>query len=322
MSADIKTHYTLECTTVTKSEGGSMVEVSMREDNVARLEIVVSAKRNIRDCALIEDFPEQLVEALELEPADLPDLHRVLQVPLASLKALLIRKGITDGDAANNYEETSVAESTRQEDWQNASDGIHNTNSEDEPTSLAGSDRSDFARATTIECTRASARSEAAYINLRPHVQPRPRSRPSTPRPPSRDHMRAPPNEIPEERPDIPRPSAAGLYSMGNRDRNRERVQEYARNADLGSSSRIRRSNPQSGGGDGTFDMTAIREILNSTERYTISIPAQVNPSPRRRAATIPNRNEEGMARDFEVGFLGEQFVNALKQFDYHTWPS
>ena len=313
MSADIKTHYTLECTTVTKSEGGSMVEVSTREDNVAKLKIVVSANRNIRDCALIEDFPEQLVEALELEPADFPDLHRVLQVPLASLKALLIRKGITDGDAANNYEEASVAESTRQEDWQNASDGNHNTNSEDGWTSLAGNDLSDFARSTTIQCTRASARSEAANPNLRPHVHPRPRSRPSTPRSWSPDHMNSPPNEIPEERSDIPRPSAAGLYSMDNHNRNRERVQEWARNADLGSSSRLRRSNPQSGGGDGAFDMSAIREILESDERSTMSIPAQVSPSPRRRAAPIPNRNEEGMARDFEVGFLGEQFVNTPK---------
>jgi hypothetical protein len=321
MSADIKTHYTLEDTIVTKSEGGSMVEVSTGKDNVDKLEIVLSANRNIRDCALIEDFPEQLVAALELEPADLPDLHRLLQVPLASLKALLIRKGITDGDAANNYEETSVAESTGQEDWGSASDGSHDTHSDDASTSFAGSDRSDFAWSTTIESTRASARSEAANTNLRPHVHPRPRSRPSTPRRRSLDHMNAPPNEIPEERPDIPRPSAAGLYSMGNRIRNRERVQEFALNADLESSSRLRRLNPHSGGGDGAFDMSAIREIFESAERSTISIPAPVNPSPRRRAAPIPNRNEEGMARDFEVGFLGEQFVNALKQSDYHTWP-
>lgn len=321
MSADIKTHYTLEDTTVTQSEGGSMVEVSTRKDNVAKLKIVVSANRNIRDCALIEDFPEQLIAALKLKPAKLPDLHRVLQVPIASLKALLIRKGITDGDAASNYEETSVAESAGQEDWQSASDSIHNTSSDDKSTSFAGSDRSDFAWSTTIEGTRALARSETANTNLQPQEHPRPRSRPSTPRPRSIDHMNAPPNEIPEEQPDTPLPSAAGPYSIGNRNRNMKRVQKFARNADLGSSSRLQRPNPQTGGSDDAFDMNAIRESLEPTERSTISIPAQVNPSPRRRAAPISNRNEEGMARDFEVGFLGEQFVNALKQSDYHTWP-
>lgn len=313
MSADIKTHYTLEGTTVTQSEGGSMVEVSKRKGNVAKLKIVVSANRNIRDCALIEDFPEQLVAALELEPAELPDLHRVLQVPIASLKALLIRKGITDGDAANNYEEASVVESTGQEDLKSASDGIHDTDSDDGLTSFSGSDRSDFAWSRTIDVTRASAKSETANTNLRPHEHPRPRSRPSTPRPRSLDYMNAPPNEIPEEQPDIPLPSTAGLYSMGNRNRNRERVQNFARKVDLGYSSLVQRSNPQTGGSDDAFDMSAIRESLEPTERSTISIPAQVNPSPRRRAAPIPNRNEEGIARDFEVGFLGEQFVNAPK---------
>lgn len=106
ISADIKTHYTLEGTTVTKSEGGSSVKVSPGEDETAKLEIFVSANKHTRDCALITDFPEQLVATLELEPADLPDLLPLLRVSLASLKALLIKKGITGGDAVDDNEDS------------------------------------------------------------------------------------------------------------------------------------------------------------------------------------------------------------------------
>ena len=51
--ADIKTHYTLGNTTVTRNEGGSSVKVSLGEDNKEKLEIFVSANKQMRDCALM-----------------------------------------------------------------------------------------------------------------------------------------------------------------------------------------------------------------------------------------------------------------------------
>lgn len=60
----------------------------------AKLDIYFSANRQIRDCALVTEFPEQLVDALELDPANLPDLRPLLQVPLHLLTALLIKRGI------------------------------------------------------------------------------------------------------------------------------------------------------------------------------------------------------------------------------------
>jgi hypothetical protein len=58
--------------------------------------------------------------------------------------------------------------------------------------------------------------------------------------------------------------------------------------------------------------MRTLRETLEAAEPAPVLTPIQVDPSPRRRAGPILNRNEEEMARDFEVGFLGEQFVSHL----------
>jgi hypothetical protein len=311
MSADIKTHYTLESTTVTKSEGGSSVQVSTGEDKTAKLEIYISANRHTRDCALVTDFPKQLVVALELEPADLPHLHPLLQVSLASLKALLIRKGITGRDAADDYEEALVADSVNK-DSHSQSDGSSDDDSDDASTMSASSVRSDSAGSAIVASTCASARSKAANTTLRPHVDHRPSSRPNTPVPRSQDHPNVPSDESPRERPVTPRPTAAGLYSTDNRNRNRERVQDFARNADTAYSSRPRRSSGQSGGGDGAFDMSTLRETVEAAEPAPVSTPIQADPSPRRRAGPILNRNKQEMARDFEVGFLGEQFVSHI----------
>ncbi|KAH8697486.1 putative heterokaryon incompatibility protein [Talaromyces proteolyticus] len=311
MSADIKTHYTLEGNTVTKSEGGSSVKVSLGEDETAKLEIFVSANKHARDCALITDIPEQLVAALELEPADLPDLHPLLRVPLASLKALLIKKGITGGDTADDSEETLVADSVN-EDSLSQSDGSCHDSGDDASTMSASGVSSDSEGSAIVQCTRASARSEAANTTLRPHMHHRPSFRPTTPQLQSQYHLNLPSDESPRERPVTPRPTAAGLYSTDNRNRNRALIQGFALNADPASSSGRGRSSGQSGGGGSAIDMSTLREALEAAEPTLVSTPIQVNSNPRRWAGPIPNRNEEEMARDFEVGFLGEQFVYTL----------
>ena len=169
MTADIKTHYTLEGTTITKREGGSSVKVSMGEDETTKLEIYVSAERHMRDCALITDFPEQLIEALKLEPADLPALCPLLQVPLASMKALLIRKGIIGGDAADDYEETLVADSVN-ENSQSQSDRSSDDDGEDASTTSASSVRSGSAQSTVVESTRVLRRGPSPRTGLCDHM--------------------------------------------------------------------------------------------------------------------------------------------------------
>lgn len=310
-SAKIKTHYTLGSTIVMKSDGGSSVKVSTGEDETAKMEIYVSANEQMRNCALITDFPKQLVAALELKPADLSDLPSLLQVPLASLKALLIRKGITGGNAVDDCEETSVADSAS-EDWQSQSHSRYDGNDDDVSTTSASSTHTDSVTLVIGESKHASARSEAANTTLRPYVGHRSNSRPTTPRPWSRDHLNIPFDESPSERPAIPRPTAAGLYTIDNRKRNMERLQGFAINPDPTFSSRFKESNGQSSGTDGAFDMSKLREIFEAVEPAPMSTPIQVSPSLRRRARPILNRNEEEMARDFEVGFLGEQFVSPL----------
>lgn len=310
ISANIKTHYILEGTIVTKSEGGS--DVKVREDETAELEIFVSANNDARHCALLTDFPEQLVAALDLEPADLPDLRPLLQVPLASLKALLIRKGITGADAADDSEETLVADSVN-EDSQSQSDGSFDDSDEDALSSSPSGFHSDSEGSPIVEhMLRASARSEAVNTTLRPDVRRRSSFRPTTTRHQSHYQPNSSPDESPRDRPVTPRPTAAGLYSTDNRGRNLTFIQGFARNAAPAPSSRLGRSSGQSGGSGDAFNMSPLRETLGS-------VPVQVNSSSRRRAGRIMNRNEEEMARDFEVGFLGEHFVSPIENPPCHS---
>lgn len=299
------THYTLGDTTVTRTEGGSSVKVSLGEDDTAKLEIFFSANKQSRDCALIVDFPEQLVAALKLEPTDLPDLSSLLSVPLASLKALLIKKGITDGDAADDNEEILVTDPVNEESRSQSGDS--SDNSGDDLWMTSRSDvRSDFESSTIVQYAHASARSEAANITSQPYMH----RRTSTPQVHLQHHVNVSSDESLHDLSLTPRPPAAGLYSAINRNRNKTRMESFARNADPASSSRREGFIFQFGGGGGMYDMTTMWDALDADDSAPTSAPIQVNVSPRRRANLIKNRNKEEVARDFEVGFLGEQFVS------------
>lgn len=63
---------------------------------------------------MITEFPQQLIEALQIEPADLSDLNIFLQVPLDLLNTLLIQKGIISGVSGDDYAETLVDEEMNQ----------------------------------------------------------------------------------------------------------------------------------------------------------------------------------------------------------------
>lgn len=322
-SSDIKTHYTLEDTIVTKSEGGSSAIVSTGENKTEKLDIYVSANSHRRDIALITDFPEQLVAALKLEPTDLSDvldlshLSPLLQIPITLLKAFMIKRGIIGGDVADDSEDTLVADSAN-DDPHIQNDGSSDENDDDDDdddtsTASASSDHSNIIDSVVVESSLASARPMATSTTVRSHVDNRPSLGPTTPEPQSQDFSNVPSDNSPSEQQVIPSLSIGGLYSENNRNRNRERLQSFARNADPISSFGLGRSRSQYGGGGsgGVFDMNALRETLETPEVARVLNPVQVDPSPRRRGGPIPNRNAEEMARDFEVGFLGEQFVSS-----------
>lgn len=114
-SPEIWTYYTLEETIVKKRSGGSSVRVNIVEDGSSKLEVCVSTNAHKRDCALVTDFPEQLVSELELEPGDLPELHPLLQVPISALRTLLRRKGITCEDDADDSDEIIQVDSVEED---------------------------------------------------------------------------------------------------------------------------------------------------------------------------------------------------------------
>ncbi|KAF4973040.1 hypothetical protein F66182_17725, partial [Fusarium sp. NRRL 66182] len=125
-------------------------------------------------------------------------------------------------------------------------------------------------------------------------------------------------DESPRDRPFTPHLTAAGLYSSINRDQNRTRIQRFAQNADLISSSRGEIF--QFGAGGGIFHMSALREALDANEPASVSTPVHIGFSPHRRPNPIRNRNEEEKGRDTEVGFLGEQFLPGFTGED--NWTS
>jgi hypothetical protein len=97
-SAKIEKKYSLDGDVEMRGGAGSHVEFSTDENGTAALNIYYSMDEPARNCALHEDFPEQLAAALGCDLACVPMIHTLLHVPLDSLKALLVRKGVTSGN--------------------------------------------------------------------------------------------------------------------------------------------------------------------------------------------------------------------------------
>jgi hypothetical protein len=309
MSADIRTHYTLEDTTVVKREGGSSATVCTEEDENGKLKIYVSMDRQTRECALFTDLPMQLVAALELEPADFSDLHVLLQVSLASLKTLMVRKGFASGNHVDDHEHNSVAVLNHQ-DMQSRSELHQNDNQNEMRESAAILADSGSAEHVVVHSTSASASSEAARTALQPSVSSRPDIRPTAPEPRPHESSNVPFDPSPHRRPVTPQPTIAGPYSAQYRDRNRDQLRGFARNMDRTPVPQISRSHSQSRNLDSAFDMSALSRALDTGGLARVQNLVQVDSNSRQRAGPIPNRNDEQRARDFEVGFLGEQFVS------------
>ncbi|KAH7305596.1 putative heterokaryon incompatibility protein [Stachybotrys elegans] len=306
ISANIQTHYTLKGTTVTKSEGGSSVRL-VGKDKSAKLEIYVSANTVAWNVARVTAFPEQLVAALGLELPDLRQLQSFLQVVPESLDGLLIEQGITSGITPHDSGEILVADSV-DEDSQGQMDNDNSSGVNRDAASTMSGHRvfSDPEGSTAVESMQASVRSAATRTILPPHADNPPTlSRPTAPMPRFQDRLGIPSDDSPRDGPVTPRPTPTSLYNIDNRNRNRERIQAFARDAALTPSFRTRRLRD----GDGAFNMRTLGQALRGYEPAPVSTLAQANSSPRRQGGLVPIRTEEETERDTEVGFLGEEFV-------------
>jgi hypothetical protein len=222
-SADIRTHYTLEDTRVTRIEGSSSATVCAEENENFKLKIYVSTDRQLRECALLTDFPMQLVAALELEPAHFPDLHLLLQVPLISLRTLMIRKGFTSGDDVDDSEQNLVAVLNKQNML--GRNLLRHDDNQDEVRGLSTSlVRANSAEHVVVHSRSAPASSEAAHTALQLSVSSRLSSTTTTPESRPHEPLDVTFNGSPQRRPVTPRYTIAGTYSAHNRDRNRDRL--------------------------------------------------------------------------------------------------
>jgi hypothetical protein len=110
-SAIIRREYSLDKDIETRDDAGSHVEIRTGKDENTALHIYYSMDKLKRDCALFEDFPKQLAAALELDLTSNPMFRDLLHVPSSSLRAFLIRNGITDGDDKHGENEAPVTDS-------------------------------------------------------------------------------------------------------------------------------------------------------------------------------------------------------------------
>jgi len=99
------------------------------------------------------------------------------------------------------------------------------------------------------------------------------------------------------------------IYNVVNRNQNMGRIQRFARTASAisdavtGAQTRnVRASHSR----DGSFDLRVLSEALENSPSNSSSAMVNVQHVYQRRR----DHNEEETARDFEVGFLGEQFVS------------
>ncbi|USP80364.1 uncharacterized protein yc1106_07638 [Curvularia clavata] len=310
-SGDIETHYELGFKIFTKSEGGSHVEVCEEEEQVMKLKIHVSTDIHKRDCALIIDFPEQLVSALELRLDHLSDLCDLLRVPSASLKALMVRRGFSGEDSTSDYADDSVA--TSADDDSGGELESSDESDQDGSTETRTTEDHNYGVESTVEhYVRSSAMARTAHTSLRPNVRYSLSSSPEPSEAQSHDHLDALSESSLLEEQITSRPAAAGIYSADNRSRNVERIQRLARGVGSSTGSRSMDSAGQSVRDDGIFDLNSLSEALDAVEPLPIPTLAQAKHNRAPRAGPIPQRNEEQRARDFEVGFLGEQFVYTL----------
>jgi hypothetical protein len=271
------------------------------------LEIFLSSDKSKRECALLTDFPNQLVDALKIEPVDITtDLHQFLEVPLASLNVLLVNKGIVGGfPSPPNDAETPAVDEIRGNERTHFEEQLQNHES---VSSLATAPfettimESPTSSAATVEAAIPSLQqlSSTHAFNFRASVPQ------NSFRSPFGPNGQLTPSEEPVEAQSVEAVVTIGTYSTTNRSRNTDRIRHFALDPHTVSSSQTQNLRRTLSTHDAVFDLTELSLALQEVQ------PAQVHVqrATLRRTRLIPDRNPDERARDFEVGFLGEHFVS------------
>lgn len=302
---------------VTKNEGGSSVQINTSSAcSQPTLKIYFSRDQRKRECALVTDFPEQLVEALEIRPVDVAaEISQLLQVHLDALNSLLVRKGIISGTKSHSSsEEAPISHKTDENGQAQVLDDLAD---EKRPASSTNSQHSsDAAEPGTAE-TESSispiAETEEVLSSFRPVRNRASMSRPST----SLGHARTPleshggrssSKETQEAFFEEPR---VGTYNALNRSHNIHKLIDFARNAGVVFNARAQTTRRTSSAGEDAFDLSELDSALQEAElSQTLheTINVRLNEGPL--GGGIPDSSQEYRARDSEVGFLGEFFVS------------
>ncbi|OBT52528.1 hypothetical protein VE04_07127, partial [Pseudogymnoascus sp. 24MN13] len=320
ISPNIETHYHLAhglsppIFTVTRVEGGSSVRVNDTSDDAKPvLEIYLSSEQKKRDCALVTDFPKQLLEALKVRPFNAAtELHQYLEVPLESLNMLLVRKGIIgEIPSSSASSDTSGSDGMSDDEDQLQWRGL--------VAPLATPERRSSVTPFATPLTELSRPSAVVTGQSVPSTQS-PRNpefisrilavETSSRNPFSRSGFPIPP-ERPEEAPPTEPVTTVGIYSTSNRSRNTDRLRQFAQHSRNGlNASRSGTSSAVNTPIAAAFDMTQLGSALEDSRASVVPATLVSVWSARRpQARLIPDRNQEDRARDFEIGFLGEHYV-------------
>ncbi|RFU23945.1 hypothetical protein B7463_g12390, partial [Scytalidium lignicola] len=320
ISPNIETHYHIPANgltsrrfTVTRVEGGSCVRV----DTELSLNVYFSSDQSKRDCALVTDFPRQLVEALQIRPANVAtELHQYLEVPLGSLNMLLIRKGIIGEIPSlsadleiSESDEMSEDEQTHHEDSLQSSEAATSLTSPERRSSVtplaAPVAELSIPSVAVTEQAVASSRSlsNRNFISRLSAVES-PFHNPSAP-------SSLPTHEEAEEVSLSGLVTAEGIYSTSNRSRNTDRLWRFAQRSSIGpNASTNGTSNASNTPNAASFDMRQLESALLDVQTPVApSVQTYVRRASWQRARVVPDRNQDERARDFEIGFLGEHYI-------------
>jgi hypothetical protein len=306
--------------TVTRVEGGSCVRINnINEDREPSLDIYLSSDPSKRDCALVTDFPNQLIGALQIQPLDaVAELHQYLEVPLESLDTLLVRKGIV-GEGPSSSINLGIPESAETSTEEPI---YHAHQSQRREVILPSASPERGPRATPLATpigqllTPLAAATEPAATSSQPPSSPDFVSRISAIQSPFRNPFAPTSLPTPPERPDEAPPtepvSAAGLYISSNRGRNIDRLRRLAeRSSTSHNVSTNNTSSTTNTPNAAAFDMSQLGSALEDAQASVApSALVSIQSARRPRPMLVPNRNQEERARDFEIGFLGEHYVS------------
>jgi hypothetical protein len=312
-SPNIKSHYTIsagrsiEQRTVTKTEGGSSVQVFTTTDgNQPSLEIYLSTDMAKRQCAVVTTLASQLVEALEIHTVDIAsEVSQLLLVPVSALDQVLMEHGIvgetiSQSQIRNEAIEVNQFDEGLDPEVENSNSSIHSQLDSMSVAQASESDSTDSSEDVVEMLTARLRGNQNHYVSA-----PRSSTPPVQVRAPLEGHTVRDSLEMPLARSATETATTARTYNANNRGQNIDRLRNFARNTETVFNPQAQRTRRRPSVPDGVFDLEDLEVALDETEL----VPSPVAPTINR---MIHNRTSEQWERDFEVGFLGEYFVSPL----------